>query len=133
VKRWIDSILQYARTNGYVTTLLNRRRYLSNISSSHGTLRSNAERMAINMPVQGTSADMIKKAMIVISQTLRNDGLNAKMIVQVHDELIFDVPEDEIPLVSRIVEREMTGALDLCVPVVVSISTGKNWAECSSH
>ncbi len=133
VKGWIDSILQYARTNGYVKTLLNRRRYLSNITSSNGTLRSNAERMAINMPVQGTSADMIKKAMITIDHALCNHGLKTRMIMQVHDELIFDVPEDEVPLVSGIVEREMTGALELRVPVVVSISTGKKWAECVSH
>jgi DNA polymerase-1 len=133
VKRWIDSILQFARSTGYVTTLLNRRRYLSNITSSHGTLRSNAERMAINMPVQGTSADMIKKAMIAIDRVLGGRGLRARMIMQVHDELIFDVPEGEISVVSEIVEREMAGALELRVPVVVSISTGRNWAECSSH
>lgn len=133
VKGWIDSVLRFARDNGYVTTLLNRRRYLSNITSFNGVLRSNAERMAINMPVQGTSADMIKKAMIAIDRALRKDGLKTRMIMQVHDELIFDVPEDEAPLVSKIVEREMTGALALRVPVVVAISTGKNWAECSSH
>ena len=129
VARFREEIIKFARDNGYVTTLFNRRRYLPDISSDNHRIRSEAERMAINTPIQGTAADLIKKAMINIHRRLKKESPNTKMIIQVHDELVFEVPEQEIDKVKEMVKEEMEGVYELKVPLKVDINVGKNWDE----
>lgn len=129
VYEFIRSIKLQARKDGYVSTLMGRRRYLPDIGSRNKTVRQNAERQAINMPIQGTAADMIKLAMVRIHERLRQQHLNSKMIIQVHDELVFDVRKDELDEVRSLVEHEMIHALTLEVPVEVATGVGNNWFE----
>jgi len=126
---YLDSLIDQARTTGYVTTLLKRRRYLPEIMSPQPNLRQFAERMAINAPLQGTAADLIKVAMVRIDRRLAEEGLKAAMIMQVHDELVFEVPAGEAEALAGIVRREMEGAFPLQVPLQVEIAAGKNWDE----
>ena len=130
VKSWIDHTIEEAREKGYVTTLLGRKRYVPDLRSSNKNIRAAAERIAVNTPIQGTSADMIKKAMIRIHHRLKKEGLSSKLLIQVHDELIFEVPDKEIEILKPLVTEEMEGALPLRVPVKVGIKIGANWAEC---
>lgn len=130
VKKWIDEIIVFARNYGYVETLKGRRRYIPLINSKNANLRNAAERVAINMPIQGSSADMIKLAMINIHKRLIKENLKSKMILQVHDELIFDIPVEEKEILSNLVKIEMENALKLNVPVVVDLKFGSNWGEC---
>jgi len=129
VKNYIKKIVVQARKDGFVTTLLNRRRYLPEINSKNGSLRGFAERTAINTPIQGTSADIIKVAMIRITERLKAKGLRAKMTLQIHDELLFEVPEQEVDELGRLAKEEMEGAVSLDVPVVVDIRVGRNWRD----
>jgi DNA polymerase-1 len=121
--------VEFARQHGYVETITGRRRYLRDIRSSNATIRGAAERNAINTPIQGTAADMIKLAMIQIHRELAALKLKTRMILQVHDELIFDLHAPELDAVSALVEDKMKNALSLDVPVVVEIGTGRNWLE----
>ncbi len=130
VKAWIDATLEQARRLGYVTTLAGRRRYLADINSQNYNSRMAAERMAVNAPIQGSSADMIKMAMLDIHGWLRASELETRMVLQVHDELIFDVPQDELESVIPEIRRRMETAMPLCVPVRVDVKWGRNWAEC---
>ncbi|MEM8907636.1 MAG: DNA polymerase, partial [Bacteroidota bacterium] len=119
-----------ARTNGYVTTLMGRRRYLRDINSRNNLDRSNSERVAINTPIQGTAADMIKVAMINIHQALKQGSYKTKMIMQVHDELVFDAHKSELDQVKPIIEKLMKTAIpNLKVPILVGMDTGSNWLE----
>ena len=129
VQAFINKTIEAARENEYVTTLLGRKRPMPDINSPHGGLRAAAERMAINTPVQGSAADMIKVAMVRINSKLRAQSLRAQMILQVHDELVFECPPEELEAVKKIVVEEMEKALPLKVPVKVDIGYGKNWAE----
>lgn len=129
IKRYMDNAINLARENGYVETLLGRKRYLRDIGSSNPTVRGFAERNAINAPIQGSAADMIKIAMIRLHNRLQKENLKTKMLLQVHDELVFDVPLDEAETVKPIIRDEMQNALPLSVPVVVEMGTGKNWLE----
>ena len=129
VKDYIERIIIQARKDGFVTTLLHRRRYLPEINSKNGNVRGFAERTAINTPIQGTSADIIKVAMIRITQKIKAKGLKAKMSLQIHDELLFEVPEEEVDELSRLAKEEMEKAVSLDVPVVVDIKKGKNWRD----
>lgn len=129
VRQYLDQILEQAVRDGYVTTLLNRRRYLPELASSNQMVRQLAERMAINTPIQGTAAELIKVAMLRIAKRLADNGLAAAMIMQVHDELVLEVPEREMDEVMALVKREMEGAFDLLVPLRVDIGAGKNWDE----
>lgn len=130
LKRYMEETVAFARTHGYVKTMLGRRRYLRNIDSRNSLSRSNAERMAINTPIQGTAADLIKVAMINIHKTLKKQALQTKMIMQVHDELVFDVPINELDTVQPIIEERMRTAIPhLKVPIVVEMGVGKNWRE----
>jgi len=129
VKRFIDETLIEARKTGYVTTLLGRRRALPELRSKNYQARSMAERMAVNTPIQGTAADLIKLAMLNVDQALKKKGLKAQMILQVHDELVFEVAEDEIEETARLVRREMEGVFTLSVPLVVEVNSGRSWAE----
>ncbi|MCX7765510.1 MAG: DNA polymerase I [Candidatus Sumerlaeia bacterium] len=129
VKKWIEQVLVEARKSGYVTTVLNRRRYLPDINSPNPAMRSAAERIAINTPVQGSSADLIKRAMLAIHRRLQQANLRARMIIQIHDELIFDLPESELETVMQVVKEEMEQALELAVPLTATLKWGKSWAD----
>ncbi|MDF2718275.1 MAG: polA2, partial [Paenibacillus sp.] len=118
-----------ARTNGYVTTLLQRRRYLPEINASNFNLRSFAERTAMNSPIQGSAADIIKLAMVQISERMKREKVRSRMLLQVHDELVFEVPEDELEVMKRLVPEVMESALALDVPLKVDVSYGENWYE----
>jgi DNA polymerase-1 len=129
IKEYIDSTIAFARKNGYVQTLLGRKRYIPEITSSNQFRREGAERIAINTPIQGTSADMIKVAMVAIHRMFDEKKLRSRMILQVHDELVFEVPDDEKMIVEKIVVQAMKDAITLDVPVVVDVGWGRNWAE----
>ena len=109
--------------------MLGRRRYLRDINSGNSVVRNFAERNAINAPIQGSSADMIKIAMIDIHNEMKNRELKSKMILQVHDELVFDVHKEELDILSELVKDKMINALPLSVPIIVNINTGNNWLE----
>ena len=129
VKKYMNSTIQFARENGFVETMMGRRRYLRDINSNNGIVRGFAERNAINAPIQGSSADMIKIAMINIFDEFEKRNLKSKMILQVHDELIFDTHKNELEIVKPIVEEKMKTAFKMNVPVVVDMNTGDNWLE----
>ena len=129
VQRYIDEVIKDAQEKGYAITLLNRRRYLPEITSGNVTARKFAERTAINTPIQGTAADLIKVAMIRIFNKMRQEKFVGRMILQVHDELIFEAPEPEIEPLSRLVKVEMEGVIKMSVPLKVDMSWGNNWSE----
>lgn len=129
VKKYIEGVIELSHRTGYAETLLGRRRYLPNINSRNANLRNFDERNAVNMPIQGTSADMIKIAMNRIFLEMKKEQLVSKMILQVHDELVFDVCNKEIDRVTALVKKHMTEALPLKIPVVVDIKVGQNWLE----
>jgi len=130
IQAYMENTISLARNQGYVTTLLGRRRYLRDINSKSSLEKSNAERMAINSPIQGSAADLIKLAMINIGRAIKESQLKSKMILQVHDELIFDVPLEELEEMKTLVKREMENAMpSLSVPVLVEVGVGNNWRE----
>lgn len=129
VKQYMDSNILFAREHGYVKTIMGRKRYLQDINSRNHVVRGNAERNAINAPVQGSAADIIKLAMIRISESLYKLNLKSKMILQVHDELIFDVYKPEIETIRTMVKNQMENAISLKVPLIVDIGTGTSWFE----
>jgi DNA polymerase I len=129
VKGYMDSIVEDAKKNGYVTTILNRRRYLPEINSSNFNLRSFAERTAMNTPIQGSAADIIKKAMIDMDERLEKENLQAKLLLQVHDELIFEAPIEEIERLEKIVPEVMENAIQLNVPLKVDYAFGPTWYD----
>jgi len=125
----MDQTIEFARKNGYVETMMGRRRYLRDINSSNATVRGFAERNAINAPVQGSSADMIKIAMISIHDTMKKENFKSKMILQVHDELVFDAHKKELERLESLVGEKMRSAIKMTVPVVVDMNTGANWLQ----
>lgn len=129
VASFIVDQVEKAREFGYAETMLGRRRYIPDIRAKNRNVRSFAERVAVNMPIQGTQADMIKLAMISIDARIRSEGLKSKMLLQVHDELVFDANTEEVEVLKQIVQEEMTGALELRIPVEISVGTGLNWLE----
>ncbi|MFZ5753927.1 MAG: DNA polymerase I [Bacillota bacterium] len=129
VKDYIDRVIAQAREKGYVVTLLNRRRYLPDILSRNFHLRSFAERAAMNTPIQGSAADIIKLAMLKLQEVIEKEQPEARMILQVHDELIFEVPREKIPLMGAIVNEVMSQAYPLAVPLKVDLQTGPNWYD----
>ena len=126
---YIEHQKQLAREQGYAITLFGRKRYLPDILSHNATVRSFAERNAVNSPIQGTAADIIKMAMVTIHRRLKEEGLKAQMIMQVHDELNFNVPENEVDKVREIVVSEMQNVVHLTVPLIADCGVGKNWLE----
>ncbi|WP_163101261.1 DNA polymerase I [Peribacillus alkalitolerans] len=129
VKEYMTDIIQDAKQKGYVSTLLHRRRYLPEITSRNFNIRSFAERTAMNTPIQGSAADIIKQAMIGMNDRLKNEGLKARLLLTVHDELIFEAPEEEIEMLKKIVPEEMESALELKVPLKVDYAYGSSWYD----
>ena len=129
IRSFIDRTVAAARENGYVETLFGRRRFIPDINSKNLTLRSLAERNAVNAPIQGTSADIIKIAMIRIDRRLRESGMAARMVLQIHDELLFEAPQTEAEALKEMVVSEMEGVIKLSVPLTVECKDGKNWLE----
>ena len=129
VKEYISSMIEYAKKEGYVKTLYGRKRFLPDISSRNQVVRGLAERNAVNAPIQGSAADIIKVAMIKVAHRLKNEGLKSKMVLQVHDELVFDVVPDEIDILNRVVKEEMESVICLSVPLTVECESGSNWLE----
>jgi DNA polymerase-1 len=129
VARYRDDMIETARKMGYVSTLFGRRRYLPDIKHSNNRIRSEAERIAVNTPIQGTAADLIKKAMIIIHGRLNREGFRCRMLLQVHDELVFEVPEEEVEKVIPLIKKEMEEVYPLRVPLKVDIHKGRNWEE----
>ena len=125
----MESTIEGARKNGYVETLLGRRRPLRDINSANGTVRAGAERIAINTPIQGTAADMIKIAMRRVQDLLEEEQTKSRMLLQIHDELVFDLHLDEKDFLPQKIAECMQGALPLPVPIVVDLGTGANWLQ----
>ncbi|MFP4469754.1 MAG: DNA polymerase I [Bacteroidales bacterium] len=129
LQKYMENTIRFAKQHGYVETMMGRRRYLRDINSGNTTVRGFAERNAINAPIQGSSADMIKIAMIRIYDAMKKQNLKSKMILQVHDELVFDAHKEELDILKPLVEENMKNAIPMKVPVVVDMNTGNNWLE----
>lgn len=129
VKEYMDKSIATAKEKGYATTILGRRRTLRDINSRNATVRQTAERDAINTPIQGSAADLIKVAMVNVDRAISAAGLRSKMVLQIHDELVFDAPKEEVEELKAIIKREMTSAIDFGVPLDVEIGVGQNWLE----
>ena len=129
VRNYMDEMIGYCRTNGFIKTLMGRRRYLPDITSANNTVRAQAERVAINAPMQGSAADIIKVAMVNIHRELKQRRMKSKLLLQVHDELVFDAHNDEADELKTLVRDRMEGAMPLAVPLVVDMALGKNWLE----
>ena len=129
IKQYMEKSISKARDNEYVETILGRRRYLKDINSRNAMMRSFAERNAINAPIQGSAADIIKRAMIDIHREIESRKLHSRMLLQVHDELVFDVKKTEKETLIRIVKEKMEQAISLDVPLEIDIGVGKNWFE----
>jgi DNA polymerase-1 len=129
VRTWVEKIHEQARRQGYVSTLFGRKRFVPDINSPNHAARANAERIAQNTPLQGTAADIIKRAMIIIHRELKERGLRSRMVLQVHDELVFDVPESELETIQTLVREKMEGAAKPHLKLTVDIAIGRTWAE----
>jgi DNA polymerase-1 len=129
LKSYMNEQVDFARENGYVATVMGRRRYLKDINSQNAVVRGAAERNAVNAPIQGSAADIIKIAMINIHRRMEKENWQSKMLLQVHDELVFDVPKEEVEALSAMVKEEMENAFSLEVPLLVEVGMGENWLE----
>ena len=129
IRRYMDEVVAQAKERGYVETLMHRRRALPELTASNFNTRSFGERVARNMPIQGTAADVIKLAMVRVDERLHKENLKAKLILQVHDELIVECPEEEKETVARLLTEEMEGAVHLSVPLTAEAHWGINWLE----
>jgi DNA polymerase-1 len=129
ISTYINDTIAAARETGYVETIFGRRRYLPDITSKNGTVRALAERNAINAPIQGTSADIIKLAMINVNRRIGEEGLQSRMVLQIHDELVFDSIPEEVDKLKEIVCEEMQNVIELSIPLTVECNYGKNWLE----
>ena len=125
----MNEVIQDAKEKGYVKTIMNRKRVIDELNNKNYMIRQQGERIALNTPVQGSSADILKKAMIEIYQEFNNRNLKSKMLIQVHDELVFNVLNDELDIVKEIVERIMENTYQLNVPLKVDIEVGNDWYE----
>jgi DNA polymerase-1 len=129
VKSYLDSMVEIAREHGYVQTIFGRRRYIPELRDRNFNIRAFGERTAANSPIQGSAADLIKIAMIRIDKTFREHGVESKMLLQVHDELVFEVPPSELDLIRDVVTQQMENAATLSVPLLVNIGVGDNWLD----
>ena len=130
VRAYMGRVVEQGREDGFVSTLYGRRRWLPELKSSNFNTRSFGERVALNMPIQGTAADIIKLAMIKVDARLRAEGLEARLVLQVHDELIVECPEGETEQVKALLQEEMEGVASLAVPLKADANAGRTWAEC---
>jgi DNA polymerase-1 len=129
VSRYLHEVVEQARVDGYTETILGRRRYLPDLTSDNRQRRENAERVALNAPIQGSAADIIKIAMIRVDKRLREENLESRLLLQIHDELLIEAASGEIEQVEAILREEMSGAMELSVPLSVSVGRGRNWHE----
>ena len=129
VRDYLGGIVDEARRSGFTETIMGRRRYLPDLNSDNRQRREMAERMALNAPIQGSAADLIKVAMLGVERAIAEEGLRSRMLLQVHDELVLEVAEGEEEPMERLVRREMAAAADLTVPLDVSVGTGRSWHE----
>jgi len=127
IKDYMDRTIAEAKETGYVETLFLRRRYIPEITHTNFMVRQGAERTAINAPIQGSAADIIKVAMIEVDKLMKSKKVKAKMVLQVHDELLLDVPKDEVDTMTKLIKKGMENATQLAVPLKVEISSGKSW------
>ena len=129
VRDYLASVVEEARRSGYTETILGRRRYLPDLNSDNRQRRDMAERMALNAPIQGSAADIIKLAMIGVDRELRSQGLQSRLLLQVHDELVVEVAAGEAEAVEQVLREQMGSAAELAVPLDVSVGTGSNWRD----
>jgi DNA polymerase-1 len=129
IRAFIDNTVEAARKDGYVKTLLGRKRPLRDINSRNATVRAGAERIAVNTPVQGSAADLIKLAMVAVTNRIKEQGLKSRLLLQVHDELVFDVPRNEVEQMRALIDECMTTVVELPIPLKVDIGVGNNWLE----
>jgi DNA polymerase-1 len=127
IKRYMDETPELAREQGYVTSMFGRRRYFASINDRNFAVRTRAEREAINMPMQGTASDIVKIAMLAADKAIKDAGLKTQMIMQIHDELLFEAPKDEVKQAGEIIKREMESAAELDVPLIAEIGVGDDW------
>jgi DNA polymerase-1 len=127
VRRFMDETPEIAREKGFITSIYGRRRYFPSIKDRNFSVRTRAEREAINMPIQGTASDIVKIAMLKVDEAIRRENLQTKMIMQVHDELLFEAPEAEVEKARRVIKQAMETAVELDVPLLVEIGAGDNW------
>jgi DNA polymerase I len=130
IKTYMREVIEFAREKGYAENLFGRRRIIGDMKNANRFVREGAERLAINTPVQGTAADLIKKAMILIQEEIRSEKMQSRMVLQIHDELLFEVVPDEEHALEAMARREMENVVSLKVPLKVSGAFGKNWNEC---
>jgi DNA polymerase-1 len=129
IKSYMDGAVSQARERGYVETIMQRRRYLPDINSANAVVRGFAERNAVNAPIQGSAADIIKMAMVAVHKAMKKETLKSKMILQVHDELVFDIYRPEMELMKKLVENAMEHAVKMAVPMEVELQFGENWLD----
>ena len=133
IRHYMEDTMEYCRDKGYVETIFGRKIHIASINDTNGMKRSFGERAAINAPIQGSAADIIRRAMIKMPDTIKNAGLGAKMLLQVHDELVFEVPEEEvnktIPLICKTMENAALPSLEISIPLTVDCGVGDNWNE----
>ena len=129
IRSFIDDTVAMARESGYVETLFGRRRYIADINSKNATVRALAERNAVNAPIQGTSADIIKLAMVAIDRRMQAEGFRSAMVLQIHDELLFEVVPEELESLTSLVVKEMENVISLSIPLTVECNHGTNWLE----
>ncbi|MFN2411622.1 MAG: DNA polymerase, partial [Pyrinomonadaceae bacterium] len=127
IREYMDRIPQEAREQGYIASLFGRRRYFPSINDRNFSVRTRAEREAINMPIQGTASDIVKMSMLSVDAALKNAGLRTQIIMQIHDELLFEAPNAEVERASEIIKREMENAAALAVPLIAEIGSGNDW------
>jgi DNA polymerase-1 len=127
VKKFMEETPEIAKEKGFITSIYGRRRYLPSINDRNFSVRHRAEREAINMPIQGTASDIVKIAMLKVDEAIRRENLETKMIMQVHDELLFEAPESEVERAIPIIRKAMETAVELDVPLLVEIGAGDNW------
>ena len=129
IKGYLESVKEEAKEKGYVLTVLNRRRFIPEINSSNKIVKALGERLAMNAPIQGSAADIIKLAMVNVYNKIKEKGLNSRIILQVHDELILNVPKEEIDVIKDLLKTEMENVLDLSIPLEVDINLGDTWYD----
>ena len=129
IDRYLERVVSDAERDGYTTTAFGRRRYIPELHSQNGNIRAFGKRVAMNAPIQGTAADIMKIAMLRVDEALKREGLDAKIVMQVHDELVIEVCDNEIERCMAVVKEEMESAVKLSVPLTVDVTVGKNWLE----